>query len=187
VALALAACGSSTAASTSTTSTPTGGATTTTVPANNNGSNGTDAGASRRAAMQAWRTCLTSHGVNLPTTTTAAPGATPGSGPRFGGGFSTINSILQDPANASAVAACKSLQPTFGQANPALRAAYQAYLSCLSDNGVAIPTTTSGTTPQPRVTINTSDPNYAAANAKCKVLLPNRNGTPGSTSTTAGG
>jgi hypothetical protein len=149
------------------------------------------------------------------------------------GGFGGIGSVLQDPANAAAVSACASLQPQFGGGgngggfggggfgrNPATRAAFQAYLACLADNGVTVSTTVapsstvpSSTVPSSTVPSNTTpsdssppagppggrgqpafdrnDPNFAAANAKCSVLLPARP-NPGATTsvpptTVAGG
>jgi hypothetical protein len=166
------------------------------------GSTGQDGGGTdRRAALQAWTDCLTKNGVTVPTnlggggfpggsrpdgTFPQSPdGSIPAGAGRRGGGLGTINSILAQPEYAAAAAACKSLQPTFGGGNgggnPANRAAYQAYLACLANNGVTVPTVV--TTPNsraPRPTLDTSDPNFAAANAKCSVLLPqNGPGGPG--------
>ncbi len=82
-----------------------------------------------------------------------------------------------------AVKACASLAPQFNGAGNGKRSqAYQAYLQCLGDNGLTVPSTVAG---GPRPTIDTTDPSYAAANAKCKVLLPNPGaGGGGSTTTT---
>jgi hypothetical protein len=195
-AVALAACGS-TAASKPLTATPSTATTVPSAPTPSASNPGTANGLSRQAALQAWETCLSQNGVTLPSPSTTAPpttsagSASAGSGRGFGGG-GALSAVLANPADAAAVTACKSLQPTFGggggaNATPANRAAYQAYLSCLADNGVTVPRTTpaTGSTPAaggPRVTINQSDPNYAAANAKCKVLLPATTG--GATSTT---
>ena len=175
------------------------------------------AGAGIRAGLQEWEVCLTKNGVTLPSTAlggfpgngtgsrpprslpangSVPPGAdssTPVSGGRRNGGsgaLATINSFLAEPANSVAAAACKSLQPTFGGAgaNPANRAAYQAYLSCLASNGVTVPTidTTQTSQPQSRQTVNTADPNFAAANAKCSVLLPQNTNGSGAPQTGAG-
>lgn len=74
----------------------------------------------------------------------------------------------------------------FGGGGGANAQAFTAYLSCLSDHGVAVPTSTStsGTQARGAGALNAvrSDPNYAAANKTCQALLP----TPGSTTTTTG-
>ncbi|MGZ4673728.1 MAG: hypothetical protein ACXWBO_00800 [Ilumatobacteraceae bacterium] len=133
---------------------------------------------------------------SIPAGTNAGPPASndPNANPQGGGNRGAgIRAILQDPANAKAVAACQSLQPQFGGGNRANRAAYQAYLSCLADNGVAVPTTSAAPAPGsrsgPPPTVNKSDPNFPAANAKCKVLLPTNpsGGAPASASTTTTG
>ncbi|MGZ4806776.1 MAG: hypothetical protein ACXV5U_10365, partial [Ilumatobacteraceae bacterium] len=154
---------------------------------------------SGQAGLQAWRDCLAQNGVTLPSIpagTNAGPPASndPNANPQGGGNRGAgIRAILQDPANAKAVAACQSLQPQFGGGNRANRAAYQAYLSCLADNGVAVPTTSAAPAPGsrsgPPPTVNKSDPNFPAANAKCKVLLPTNpsGGAPASASTTTTG
>jgi hypothetical protein len=116
----------------------------------------------------------------------------PGQGGGSGGGGGGLQSIVTDPANKSAVDACQSLLPVNGltagfgnggAANPARAAARQAYDSCLADNGVVVPTTVAGGPPP---SIDQNDPAFAAANAKCAVLLPAR-GTNGSTTTTVAG
>ena len=89
--------------------------------------------------------------------------------------------MIADPANAAAVAACKSLQPVGGFGNGGNRGqASQAYFSCLSDNGVTVPTTVAGGPPP---SIDRTTPAFTAANAKCQALLPKR-GTNSSTTTT---
>ncbi len=163
------------------------------------GSGGSASGqnsSNRQAGLQAWRACLAQNGVTLPSVpagNNAGPPASndPNANPQAGGNRGAgIRAILQDPANAKAVAACQSLQPQFGGGNRANRAAYQAYLSCLADNGVSVPTTTAGQNAGPPPTVNKSDPNFPAANAKCKVLLPaNPSGgapTPAGSTTTTG-
>jgi hypothetical protein len=219
VAVVLAACGSKTqsqaaavattvaTAGASTTGSTVAGATTTTV------TGGDAQGGQRRQQLQAWRDCLSQHGVTLPSlaprqngqgqngqgqtdpngsTPPAAgqlpAGADPGGG-RGGPGGGAFTSILADPANKAAVDACASLQPQGGPGNGgnggngARGQAFQAYLSCLKDNGVDVPTTVAG---GPPASIDRATPAYAAANEKCQVLLPQRQGD-GSTTTTAAG
>jgi hypothetical protein len=157
--LLLGACGGSSGAASSTTTNPT----TTT--------NGTGAGA-RNGAFTA---CLKQHGITLPSGGFRRPGAglgTPGSRP------------ARSPAQQQAFAACRSKLPTgggFGRgANPQ---AFQAYLSCLGDHGVTVPTTTAGSTPRGAgsgLAGVRSDPKFATANKTCAPLLP----TFGSTTTT---
>jgi hypothetical protein len=57
-----------------------------------------------------------------------------------------------------------------------------AYNSCLKDNGVNVPTTVAG---GPPVSIDQTDPAFAAADAKCSALLPQR-GQGAPTTTTNG-
>jgi len=61
--------------------------------------------------------------------------------------------------------------------NGANRAAYQAYLSCLASNGVTVATANTTQTSHQRQTVNTGDPSFATANAKCSVLLPKNTGS----------
>ena len=136
----------------------------------------------------AFQTCLKDHGVTL---RPRSGGSRPGAGGPGRGGLTAKQQ--------SAFSACRSKLPNggrngfggFGGANPA---ALQAYLSCLSDHGVTVPTTTSGSTPSSSSpsgsgpsgsVLNTvrRDPKFAAANQTCRALLPTRGGT---TSTTNG-
>lgn len=103
------------------------------------------------------------------------------------GGFGGLQSIISDPANKAAVDACASVLPAggFGGGGPGGNGgrggqAFQAYLSCLKDNGVDIPTTTA---PGPAPSFDRNSPAFAAANEKCQVLLPQRNGNGTTTST----
>jgi len=49
--------------------------------------------------------------------------------------------------------------------------ALQAYQSCLKDHGVEVPTTVAG---GPPVSIDRTNPAFAAANEACQALLPQR-------------
>jgi hypothetical protein len=163
--------------------------------------------AGRGFQSAAFTNCLKQHGVTLPaggfggrrpdagTGGTGGPGGTggtPGTGGFRGGGGPAI-SIPGVSASQiqTAFSACRSQLPNggrfggggFGGGNPA---ALQAYLSCLRDHGVTIPTTTSGSTPaRPGSELRAvrNSPNFAAANKTCQVLLP----TSGSSTTTTTG
>jgi hypothetical protein len=166
----------------------------------------TAAGGPNRAGLQAYRTCLSQHGVTLPTrparpatgASTPADGTVPANptgnaGGGFGGGFGGggfgggLQAVLADPANKAAVDACKSLAPTGGFGTGGFGTggrrgqALQAYFSCLSDNGVAVPTTVAGGPPP---SIDRTTPAFTAANQKCQVLLPQRTANSSTTSTT---
>jgi hypothetical protein len=175
---------------------------------------GAPGGADQRAALQAWRDCLTQRGVTLPSvpqggrrnggtgTTTAgttdarpaeaAPAPDGQGGPGGAGGF---GQVLQDPANQDAVTACASLQPQGGFGGPNGGAggtdggprgqASQPYFSCLRDHGVSVPTTVAGGPPP---SIDRTGAEFAAAQETCRVLLPQRaqGGDEATTSTTAG-
>jgi len=156
------------------------GASTTATGGNGNG-NG--------AAIQAYRDCLSQHGVNLPARPTTVPDATTVAGQARvpGGGGGGLQSVIADPANKAAVDACQALMPAggFGQggSNPARVQARQAYNSCLSDNGVVVPTTVAGGPPP---SIDQTSPAFAAANQKCQALLPQRGANASTTTTVAG-
>jgi hypothetical protein len=150
------------------------------------------------ASIQAYISCLGKNGVTIafpsrsPGTgarpsgrpTGARPSRSPGAG--FGGGFTGGGGgggafgggIFNDPSNpptgvsatawTSALAACKSLAPTFnrGGAGGAAGggAAYQAYLTCLKSHGV-----TASAAPRSQ---STADPKVAAAMKTCAPLRP---------------
>jgi hypothetical protein len=153
------------------------------------------AGGSRTAAFTA---CLKQHGVTLPAGgigPSGPPGqgtpgqGTPGSRPPggFGGGGPSISipgvSAKQLQA---AMSACRSKLPSGGFGGGAANSqALQAYLSCLKDHGVTVPTSTSGTTPGGQgsaLGAVRSQPKFAAANKVCQALLP----TFGASTTTTG-
>jgi hypothetical protein len=162
--LVLAACGSSKPAATA--SEPSGAADTTTTTS-----------ATGNADATAYRDCLTQHGVTTPNRGASTP---PDSTPR--GSFPNGPNGTQDPATQASFAACASLRPSAGNGfgnRGANSQALQAYFSCLRDNGVAVPDATA-TGPPP--SIDRASPAFAAANAKCQVLLPQRGD--GSTTTT---
>lgn len=114
---------------------------------------------SPRAAISAFRACMTKHGVTLAQRRPGAggPPASGGGGTggggfgRSGGGFNPTRVPTSLPKGVTAkkylaaVKACKSKIPKggfgFGGAN---RGQFQAYISCLRDHGVNIPQPGSG-------------------------------------------
>lgn len=161
------------------------------------------------ADTSAFATCLKQHGVSLPAgfgrgggPGSAGPGGGlppqgsggPGGFPGAGGGAGGAG---LSSAQQSAFSACRSKLPAGGfgggrgLAGGASATQLKAYTSCLRDNGVKVPTTTStpaagGSGPRfgnPLAGLR-SDPHFAAASRKCAALLPSR-GT-GSPTTAAG-
>lgn len=150
--------------------------------------------------MQAYRDCLSQHGVTLPTRPRNQSGGSNasdssgsdqsgqgrgGGGGGFNGQFSLPPGVDQATFN-SAQQACASLRPAGGQGGQGARggAASAAYRSCLADHGVTVPSTSSGGPPP---SIDRNDPNFAAANDACRALLPARgsNGSSASSSSTS--
>ena len=157
--------------------------------------------AARGARLQAFRDCMSKHGITLPqaqrrnpTGTTVAgapdqngpPGGGGGGGGGFGGGGGRFN---QPPPGVDATTyqaaldACRSLIPTGGNTNadnPQFRTAFAAYVTCLRSHGVQI----TGDPAQGFQALNGVDRNSAtfqAANQQCRPLLP----TPSTTTTTS--
>lgn len=154
---------------------------------------------------QAYRDCLSQHGVSLPPRGNGGNGnggnggnsngaggdtnanANAGSGSATGGrgGFAG-GPQSTDPAFQAAQQACQSLRPA---ANPQRQQQLDAYLSCLKDHGVTVPDQTATTDPnQPRTRIDQNDPTVIEANKICGVLRPTGGpgGGQGSTTTTVG-
>jgi hypothetical protein len=184
--LVLAACGggSSHPAGASTTAT-----TTTTVAGGGRGGFG--------AALTAFRTCMTTHGVTLPqglgggnrTPPSTTPGETRpaggggGGGGFFGGGnfadrFKTAPAGVDPTKYAAALKACMSTLPTGVPGGGANNTAFQAYRSCLADHGVTLPATGG------LGAINRNDPKVQAAMKTCLPLLPTGGFGGGRTTTT---
>ena len=177
LALGLAACGSSG----TTTSSPT-----TAASAATGGAGGSD--------LAAYRTCLSQHGVTLPTGGGFGPGGgarptgmptdMPTGGSPAGsmpGGMpgGVVPSGVDATAYQRAQQACASLRPTGGFRGGGATfdsSALQAFTSCMKDHGV---TATNG--PQD---LNRSDPKVAAAWKTCSVLLPAATGQPNPAPTT---
>jgi hypothetical protein len=150
------------------------------------------------STTSAYRDCLSQHGVTLPNfrqdgqggndsppAESTPPDSTPPDSTRRGQ-FPGGPNGSADPATQAALEACASLRPQGGNGfgdRPANSQAFQAYYSCLKDNGVDVPDTTATSGPPP--SFDRSSPAFAAANAKCQVLLPQRGG--GATTTTTQG
>jgi hypothetical protein len=139
------------------------------------------------AALQAYRTCLSQHGVTLPRRTPGTGGGGFGGG-GFGGTPRTLPKGVTAAQFAAAQKACASKLPAggFGGRGGFGGQAFQAYTSCLRDHGVTISTVPAGTSAtttagSPRPTFNRNDPKFVAANKICMALLPSR-----TTTTTAG-
>ena len=175
--LVLAGCGGS--------SSPSSAASATTTPTTTKGSSS--------AQQSAFRECLSKQGVTLPAglgnggpggngappeggpPTGDTPGGPPGSLPAGGG--EKFQKAMQ---------ACGNLAPAggFGGGGNRNPEALKAYTSCLSDHGVTVPTSTSGSTPgRPGGELGAlrSDPKFAAANKVCRPLLPSFGSTPTTT------
>jgi hypothetical protein len=168
---ALAGCGGSSHAASA-------GTTTTTGPAGGNG-------ARNGAALSAFRSCMSSHGVTLPQRPRGSGNRTPGSsrprGTGNGGGFGGGGFFNQPPPGVdatkyqSALSACRSTLPT--GANFRNNSAFQAYRSCLQDHGVTLPAQGSSGN------INRNDPKVKAAMKTCAPLLPQGFGRRSTTTT----
>jgi hypothetical protein len=152
----------------------------------------TTAAGGRGFRNSAFTTCLKQHGVTLP----SGPRGTRRGGSGGRGGF--LGGAGLSSAGQAAFSACQSKLPAGGFggrsfAGGASATQITAYLSCLRDHGVRVPTTTSAPRPgggsgSPRLgnalRSVRSDPHFAAASKTCAVLLPARGAT---TPTTAAG
>ena len=155
-------------------------------------------------ANSAFTACLKQHGVTLPSGlgggrrggsgSSGPPGGLPPGGSGGPGGFlGGGGGAGLSSAQQAAFSACRSKLPAGGFgggrgfAGGASATQLKAYTSCLSDNGVKVPTTTStpagGSGPRfanPLAGLR-SDPHFAAASKKCAALLPTRGSTPPTT------
>jgi hypothetical protein len=161
--------------------------------------------APRSKALTAYRSCMKAHGVKLPQFTRPAGGGSGGAGGstnagasgeaggggtgrsgggggRFGGGNFVPRNLPKGVTlkkYQAAQKACASKLPAGGFGSGQQNAPqFQAYLSCLRDHGVKVPTTGS------LRSLNRNDPAFQAANQTCGVLLPSRPGS-GATPTTS--
>jgi len=144
------------------------------------------------AGFQAYRDCLSQHGVTLPARnrnqSDRSDSGSDSAGPRNGSGGGGFNGQFSLPPGVdqstftAAQQACANLRPTGNGGGGGGRggAAAAAYRSCLADHGVAVPSTSSGGPPP---SIDRNDPTFAAANQVCRALLPNRGSSNSSSST----
>jgi hypothetical protein len=164
VGLILTACGGGTAKTAAATSAPT-----TTAAC------GSGAGGATAAALQAFRTCLSQHGVTFPTftprttvpgQTTPSAGAGSGSPTGRGSGAGGLNAVLSNPADQAAVQACQSTLPAGYLAQQQARQNQRAaFNSCMADHGVTVPAATPGSPPA-------ALDQTSAAYKVCSPLLP---------------
>jgi hypothetical protein len=173
--LVLAACGGS--SSSTTTTSANASATTSTTGGAPGG------GASRFAAL---RECLQKNGITLPKRTPGTGKRPSGGGFRPGGGFlSGARQLPKGVTRAQYEAAIKKCGGfpgggRFGAGGggrfltPAVKAAVAKFASCMSENGVKIPTAnTSGKGPIFNTKgLNTSSAQFKSASAKCEHILP---------------
>jgi hypothetical protein len=129
--------------------------------------------------MQAYRDCLSQHGVNLPT---GRPSGRPsggygggnGGGGYGGGGFGggAFGGASPNPTMQAAMQACASLRPKGGFGGGGRggfnSSAMAAFSSCMKDHGVTLPANGGFRA------LNTADAKTAAAYNTCKPLLPTR-------------
>jgi hypothetical protein len=170
VALAVFAAGCGSSSNNAAAAAATTGTTTTTQTATTGG------GGPNSAGFQAYRDCLTAHGVTPP--------ARPGGGPPTGGGQPSANGTRPTgggpqgrfgnltPKQQAAMTACQSKRPAGGfgggrggnanggPQNPA----FAKYTACLKSHGVTFGSTSS------------SSPAFIKATAACKSLLPSATG-----------
>jgi len=159
------------------------------------------------AGIQAYISCLTQHGVTLPsrapgTRASRSPGARPsfsrgprpsgsaGAGRFGGGGFGGggFGGLFNDPSNppagvsaatwSSALTACKSLQPTAASRDRGFNnSQFTAYANCLRSHGVTFSAGPNG--------LATSNPKVAAALKTCAPLRPTGGARPSGAPTPA--
>ncbi len=156
---------------------------------------GTGTGQGRTSEFAAYTACLQKNGVTItmpsggprtrPSDGAGRPSGFPSGMPRpsgsagagqRGGGFPGGGGMFNKPDNVSqdtwdkAQSACASVRPSFGGGGQGRggNGANAAYRNCLQHNGVTL--TEGG--------ISTTDPNFAKADAKCKVLKPTASATP---------
>lgn len=130
---------------------------------------------SPRGRFSALRECLQKEGVTLPQ-------RKPGQGGGAGGGFLGGGSLPAGVSRTKLEAALKKCESTlkitprrggFALRNPAIKAAYTKFATCMRENGVNLPApNTSGAGPIFDTRgINTTSPTFKAAEAKCRVDL----------------
>ncbi|QMU66904.1 hypothetical protein [Streptacidiphilus sp. P02-A3a] len=164
-AVLLTGCSSSSTASASSSSTPAAGAS-----------------SSGSSQFTAYRTCLSQHGVTMPSGHfSGRPSGRPSDRPSGshsggygggygGGGFGFGGGASANPTMAAAAKACASLAPKggFGGGGAGGSSALVAFIGCMKSNGVTV------TDQQVRSLSTSTDPKTVAAYKVCDALLPTR-------------
>ena len=148
------------------------------------------------SGYSAYASCLSQHGVKLPSggafgggRRSHSPGAgftRPAGGYGGGGGFASAN-----PTMSAAMQACASLRPTGGAGFGGGSTRLAAFRSCMTQQGEAVPTTRPTAAASVRPTgdarylggLNPADPKVAAALKVCEALIPTSSARPSATST----
>lgn len=131
-------------------------------------------GSGGRQGEAAYRQCLKSRGVNLPTDPAEQrrPSGSASHPPSNGGASEQprpLPSGVSRQQFQAAMNACASKRPAEDSSTGAERSEIsRAYLSCLRDNGVTIASPSTGRPPVP----NPADPAFQKANAICGTLEP---------------
>jgi hypothetical protein len=152
--------------------------------------------ASGSSGYSAYASCLSQHGVKLPSGGAFAGGRrshSPGAGfTRPAGGYGGGGLASANPTMSAAMQACSSLRPTggaggFGGGSTRL----VAFRNCMTQQGEAVPTTrpTAAATARPTGDarylngLDPADPKVAAALKVCEALIPTSSAKPSATST----
>ncbi|MHB8671754.1 MAG: hypothetical protein ACYDAD_14540 [Acidimicrobiales bacterium] len=141
----------------------------------------------RGGSRLAFLDCLKSHGVDVSRLPTRPPD---GAGRTPGGRFGQVPPGVDASAFQAARRQCSGLLPAGGIGR--LTAQLVApYLSCIADHGVSVASTTtspsSTSARSPLAGIDRNDPNFGAAIAACRSLLPARGSGTSTTSSTVPG
>jgi hypothetical protein len=135
-------------------------------------------GSSTPGSFSAYLSCLSQHGVKLPTPRPSASPRSAGFG-GIGGGFGGSGSS----ADQAARKACASLRPSFGRPGGGFggfASALASFRSCMSKHGEPIPNTRPSSTPAPSTSpadrflngLNPGNAKVAAALKACQSKLP---------------
>ena len=145
---------------------------------------GASASASSAAGsgISAYRTCLSQHGVTMPSGRPSGSFSHNPNAPRpshsggYGGGYGGYGGASANPTMAAAIKACASLQPKggFGGGRGLGGTALAAFTSCMKDNGVTVNSAGGGL----GALLKSTDAKTVAALKVCKPLLPTRSGSP---------
>ncbi len=154
-----------------------------TATASSGASASASAGSAAGSGMSAYRTCLSQHGVTLPSGRPSGSYSYNPSAPHpshsggYGGGYGGFGGgASANPTMAAAMQACASLRPKgggFGGGKGLGGTALAAFTSCMKDNGVTVNATGGGL----GALLKSTDAKTVAALKVCKPLLPTRGGS----------